>query len=176
MSNFKLMLLGGFAVLATVLLTTNNIASAQEAQHNGSIDIYESQIRNAEELQVYMDVTPRKENPLMKLSEAGRYTFINGLMWAGNGVGSLNTYPLQIELSTHQAKDVLTLFGLQDLTNTIMKSRSSQGVSADTSDNNMAPALHHCSVLENHRCSLPASCVMSYTDICMACICGFQRQ
>lgn len=176
MSNLKLMLLVGFAVLATVLLTTNNIASAQEAQHAGSIDIYEAQIRNVEELQVYMEVTPRKENPLMKLSEAGRHTFINGLMWTAKGVGSLNTYPLQIELSTHQAKDVLTLFGLQGLTNTIMKNRSSQGVSSLVQDDNLAPTLHHCSVLENHRCSLPASCVMSYTDICIACVCGYQTE
>ncbi|KFZ32004.1 hypothetical protein IDSA_04830 [Pseudidiomarina salinarum] len=174
MSKIKLALLGSFAVFFAAVLT-NNMAIAQEAQHAGSINIYESQIRNPEELQVYMDVTPRKENPLMKLSEAGRHTFIKGLIWTGEGVGSLNTYPLQIELSTPQAKNVLTLFGLQDLTSTIMKDNSNNGVSANAADDTVAPMLHHCLVLENYRCQLPASCRASFTDICMACLCGAQQ-
>lgn len=177
MSKFKLALLGTVTVFFASMLISSNTAVAQQAQHADSINIYESQIHNPEELRVYMDVTPRKDNPLMKLSEAGRYAFIKDLVWSAQGVGSLNTYPLKIELSTRQAFEVLTLFGLQDLTSTIMRDNSSNnGVSTDISEDTSAPMLHHCSVLVDHRCSLPASCVASFNDICMACICGMQTQ
>ncbi|MDX1706859.1 hypothetical protein [Pseudidiomarina sp.] len=176
MSKFKLALLGTVTVFFASVLISSNTAVAQQAQHADSINIYESQIHNPEELRVYMDVTPRKDNPLMKLSEAGRYTFINGLMWASNGVGSLNTYPLKIELSTNQAKEVLTLFGLQDLTTKIMKDNASGDMFNEAPSGDISPALHHCTVLEGYRCQLPASCTASYTDICMACLCGAQQE
>ena len=157
-----------FAIL--LALTTSAAFSQSKATQ---IEIYKGEISSAEELSSYLRDTPARENPLNKLSSMGRTIFIEDLVWTDKGLGSINTYPLEIELDYDDAHAILVLFGLKDMTALIFDDlQLSIGVADDNNESGNYPTNSSCPLLENYRCEPPATCTYAHRDYCITCNCG----
>lgn len=82
------------------------------------IDLALAPIKSESDLVNYMGNMP-KNSPLRMLSDAGRASFIQSLVFGNKGLGSFNYAVLQNELTPTQIYRVLSLFGMQRTTSLI---------------------------------------------------------
>lgn len=128
-----------------------------------------AEVKSKEDLAEYVRKMP-EDSALHALSDGGRERFLRSLLFTDRGLASFSYADLQAELTASQIYSVLTIFGAQHSTHAIKGLRIA--TDADRAVVSAAGELRPLTDYYDRRCVLPATCRVSYTDICIGANCG----
>lgn len=175
-----------FLVISTLGLLSNRTASANDKPDRGADETIAMQlassyveqqqivrrnapVHSAVQLAAFLAKTTSTESPINALSPAAKARFVNSLRFNETGVTSFYYADIESELSSSQAYELLSIFGLQSTLSVMPKLRAStqedkQIMSAFGRETASMIMADH----ENYWCSGRATCSRDVGSICMS--------
>ncbi len=175
-----------FLVISMIGTLSNSTVSANDKSNHAADEKFEMQlassyveqqllvrknapIHSAVQLAAFLADTRSAKSPINALSPAAKSRFVNSLRFNETGVTSFYYADIEAELSSSQAYDLLSMFGLQSTLSVMPKLRvstpeDSQIMSAFGDATPFRIMADH----ENYWCSGRATCSRDVGSICMS--------
>jgi hypothetical protein len=157
-------------VLANLASAVNAVEPVKESSQARELAFLAAPIKNAADLQSYLEMTQGRYSPLNKLPKDDRDRFLQSITWNERGVTGFSAVSFQNSSAT-EAFQILALFGIQhvtplvrpavrSLTDKVILSQKEDGGATTLGEG--GPEKDY----EGYRCSARATCSSSPGDVC----------